>query len=114
MDFVRKKKRVIGAAFAGSLLLPCFFAMAIVFCFFSSGEAAEGGSVTMQTPSASGSGAVIGTDPQTGTRVMQTPEPKEQETYQGPQTVIVTPEVYPDRPGGNRPPHHRPPKPQPR
>lgn len=60
----------------------------------------------------SGSG-VITRDPATGDRVIQTPDPVPQQDYQGPQTIIVSPEVYPGgRPGGDRP---RPPqRPQPR
>lgn len=66
-------------------------------------------SVNMGTSTATGesTGIVIGKDPATGTRVMRTPEPKPQPEYQGPQTVIVAPEVYPGRPGS---PQGRPPR----
>lgn len=105
LDFVRKKKRVFRRV---RLASPCLLA-ALVMSFSPFAVAAESGNVVMQTPSSSG--AVIGKDPETGTRVMRTPEPKEQESYQGPQTVIVAPEVYPDI-SGNRPSNNRSPKPQ--
>lgn len=105
LDFVRKKKRVVCIV---RLAMPCFLA-ALVISFSSFAVAAEGGNVVMQTPSSSG--AVIGKNPETGARVMRTPEPKEQESYQGPQTVIVAPEVYPAL-SGNQPPNHRSSKPQ--
>jgi hypothetical protein len=97
LDFVRKKKRAIPAG---------LFVLGFIFGAPFSGETAKEENVVMQTPSSFG--AAIGKDPDTGTRVMQMPEPEEQETYQGPQTVIVAPEVYPDGPG------HRPSKPRPR
>ena len=48
-------------------------------------------------------------DPDTGNRVMRTPGLRPQQEPQGPQTIIVAPQVYPDgvpgRHPGPRPPH---------
>lgn len=51
-----------------------------------------------------GNESVISRDSATGDRVMQTPDPKPQQEYEGPQTIIVTPEVYTGGlEGGQRP-----------
>lgn len=60
--------------------------------FAAPGSAAEGQDVTLSTRQGE---SVIAKDPATGDRVMRTPDPKPQEEYQGPQTIIVAPEVYP-------------------
>ncbi|CAK7038209.1 MAG: hypothetical protein DELT_00662 [Desulfovibrio sp.] len=99
LDCVRKKKRRAGGMLPGCATLA-FLTLSAALLFIPVAHAANGGSVVMQTPSG---GATIGKDAETGTRVMQTPEPKEQESYQGPQTIIVSPEVYPGG-GGNRQP----------
>lgn len=99
--FVRKKKRAWSGKWGVLAAALLFFVLSAVAAQ-PSADAAEAGkdAVLLQTPS---SGAVIATDPETGTRVMQTPKPKKQESYQGPQTVIVTPEVHMDAPRGKRP-----------
>ena len=52
---------------------------------------------------------IITRDPATGDRIMRTPEPVPQPEYQGPQTIIVSPEVYPGgRQGGDN--YYRPPQ----
>lgn len=108
---MRKEKRAHGrscldAGFADKRFFAFFLAAALL-CAPSFGFAAQRGDSVMGTPP---SGAFIGKDPETGTHIMKTPDPKPQEEYQGPKTIIVAPEVYPDRPG-YRP---APPLPQPR
>ncbi len=108
------------ARFARKLFIPLAFVplFAVLFCLTPPPAAAGDGEVTLGTQSGQ---AAITTDPATGDRVMRTPEPRPQQEYQGPQTIIVAPEVYPGgRPGAGqrppqRPPQHRPPnRPQPR
>ena len=117
LNAMRKKKRAPGVrvtACAAAVLLA--LAVTVSVMVFP-GPAAAAGTTTMGTQ---GGGAVIARDPETGDRVMRTPEPQPQQEYQGPQTIIVSPEVYPGGrpsdgnrpPGGERPP--RPAKPRPR
>lgn len=88
------------------MILLCILAAAAPAASPVYGYAAGGDNMTMRTPS-SNPGARIGNDPVTGARVMSTPEPGERENYQGPQTIIVVPEIRPDHPG-NRPPSEPP------
>lgn len=83
--------------------------VSFALCFPAAAEARE----DKQFGTRNSGSEVITTDPATGDRVVRTPEPEPQQEYQGPQTIIVSPEVYPGgRPGGDRP---RPPqRPQPR
>lgn len=56
-----------------------------------------------------GAGSGITRDPVTGAREMKTPDAKPVQEQQGPQTIIVAPQVYPDgRPGQHGP--HLPPQ----
>ena len=58
--------------------------------------------------------SIIERDPATGNRVMRTPEPAPPQEYQGPQTILVSPNVYPGSapdPDGSPPPEVRPPHP---
>lgn len=105
-----KKKRGAGRG-APFRILACLAFILVLLCAFPApGGAAQEGSRTLGTQ---GSGAIIGTDPDTGAKVMKTPEPEPEEEYQGPQSVIVVPEIYPDRPASR--PYPRPsPRPQPR
>ena len=88
------------------------FAVSAVLCF-ALPESALGADTTISTRN---NESVIERDPASGDRVMRTPDPKPQEDYQGPQTIIVAPEVYPGGyPGGHRPNRpDRPNRPQPR
>lgn len=88
------------------MILLCILAVAAPAASLVYGYAAGGDNMAMRTPS-SDSGARIGKDPVTGARVMRTPEPGERESRQGPQTIIVVPEIRPDHPG-NRPPSEPP------
>lgn len=112
LHFMRKKKHA--ARFVFLRHFPLFLrmmtlAVVLMGLFTTAYEAsARGCEETMGTTS----GAVIATDPETGTRVMRTPEPRAQQEYQGPQTIIVAPEVYPGRPG-HRPSPLPPPRPFP-
>ena len=97
-------------AFPRKVLLPAALLLALtaLFCLPSNVLAAGDVSITTRNDE-----STISRDPATGDRVMKTPDAKPQPEYQGPQTVIVAPEVYPDRrpgSGANRPPSgsHRP------
>ncbi len=87
------------------LMLAALFALAVV------GTApAAGGDIEMGT----GRMGSIGTDPDSGDRLMTTPSPVPQQQDQGPQTIIVSPEIDLQRPGyGPTPPRPYPPGPRP-
>lgn len=114
----KEKHAVRGGALSRKNIpaLAVFFLAASLLCLPA--VAFAGGNVTMSTrDNESG----ITRDPATGDREMKTPEAKPQPEYQGPQTVIVAPEVYPDarsghgvRPGPDRRPGRDGHRPQPR
>ncbi len=88
-------------------------ALAAVFCLPMPGLALGAD----QALSTRDNESTISRDPASGDRVMRTPDPKPQEDYQGPQTIIISPEVYPDRREGGGHGDHRPKpphRPQPR
>ncbi|SBW09244.1 exported hypothetical protein [uncultured delta proteobacterium] len=105
---MRKEKHVAArSAFLRKNIPPLavFFLAAGLLCLPS---IAFAGDATMSTRN---NESGITRDPATGDRGMQTPEAKPQPEYQGPQTVIVAPEIYPDgrsghgvRPGPDRRP----------
>lgn len=111
---MRKEKRVPGQAlrcgYSPLTRIGFAFLLALLSLPLANGDLlAASGDRTMGTRSGQ---AEITRDPATGDRVMATPDPKPEDQYQGPQTIIVAPEVYPNQSGG-RPP--RPPqRPQPR
>ncbi len=88
----------------------CVFALAVLCSVIFPAAALAAGGIEM----GAGREATIGTDPATGDRVMGTPPPVPQQQDQGPQTVIVAPEVDLRRPGyGPTPPRPYPPGPRP-
>lgn len=100
-----KGKRIVG-----SLWLPVRKALllnAALLCWAVPGWAASAepdGEARLGTRSGE---AVITRDPESGSRIMRTPDPQPQPEYQGPQTIIVAPEVYPNRrPGAGPRPRH--------
>ena len=81
--------------------VPALFGVALVaalglgMMFFAAPQclaAENAGSTVIGTQ---GNRASIGTDSATGMKVIQTPPPAPQQENQGPQTIIVAPEVYP-------------------
>ena len=107
LDSGCKGKHASGGMKAFFTFCCLVFAFGVIAFQPPAATAAQKGNTTMATPGGDG-GAVIGTDPATGSRVMKTPDPKPQEESQGPQTVIIAPEVYPDRQGPRpRPPRKR-------
>ena len=118
LNGMRKKKpchdgrfRPVGGRFAfGRVLLLALLCCAISG-FAAAGPCSAQSGGKDETLSTRRGENVITRDPATGDRVMQTPDPKPQDEYQGPQTIIVAPEVYPggpQRPGGSRPPRPQP------
>lgn len=99
LDFRCKKKHAFGVMKILSAFCCPVFVFALIALFPRPAAAAREGNVIMTTPGGKESGAVIGTDSATGSRVMKTPDPKPKEESQGPRTIIVAPEVYPDRQG---------------
>lgn len=81
------------------LALGCALLSALFCCAVPGAAAAEGKDATLSTRQGE---SVIAKDPATGDRVMRTPDPKPQEEYQGPQTILVAPEVYPGGSYGSR------------
>lgn len=117
---MRKKKHgetARGAGFTAASLQAGFpvavSAAALFVCLALAFPATAEAQEDKQMGTRNSGSEVFTKDPVTGDRVIQTPDPAPQQEYQGPQTIIVSPEVYPGgRPGGDRP---RPPqRPQPR
>ncbi len=100
---VRTRRAVARSAIGG-------IAFAVAVIFFAAPAMAAGG-IELGT----GREARIGTDPATDDRIMATPPPAApQPQDQGPQTVIVSPEIDLRRPGyGPTPPRPYPPGPRP-
>ena len=102
---IGKKKRM-GCCFhllyANAFASLRIFTVSAIFCLFLPGIAV-GADATLSTRN---NESTIGREPASGNRVMSTPAPRPQEGVQGPQTIIVSPEIRMDGyPGseGNRP-----------
>ena len=93
---IGKEKRgwnsvLYGSCFLAAMLFSVSF-LSVWLGFPKGAVAAEGGgAVVFGTQNENK--AVFGVDPATGMRVMRTPEPASQSEYQGPQTIVVVPEV---------------------
>lgn len=120
LQSMRKKKHAEtagSAAFGAAPLLAGLMAVlpvaalfaSLALAFPSTAQARE----DKQLGTRNGGNEAITRDQATGDRVMQTPDPAPQPEYQGPQTIIVSPEVYPGgRPGrdGSRQPQRTQPR----
>ncbi|MCC8193546.1 MAG: hypothetical protein LIP28_02735 [Deltaproteobacteria bacterium] len=92
----------------GKLFLPALLAGAVCLAPAAVGAA----DATLSTRN---NESVITRDPATGDTVMKTPDAKPEQGYDGPQTIIVSPEVYPGGrpgPGGSGGHHQKPRHPQ--
>lgn len=98
LQAMRKEKRAQAQVLAprNSLLgfLGVVLAVAFLASFFVHNAVAQPEDRRMGTRSGQ---SEISRDPATGDRTIATPDPKPQDRDQGPRTVIVTPEVFPDR-----------------
>ena len=100
--FMRKKKRTarvsLPVQFSVSFRIVASLFVALFFLAAAGNAIAEKKSVHMGTFAVTEepSGDAITKDPATGTRLMRTTKPEPVPPLQGPQTIIVAPEVFPN------------------